>query len=80
MQISIHLHGDHNSIHIVVQGKDMKIKSDCHNIILGKDKKNEISSMNIDSYYIKRLREDIKSEVTINEGPDRVEYIIEYRS
>lgn len=80
MVISIHHHGDHNSIHIVVQGKDMKVKSDCHNVILGKAKDNEISSMNIDSYYIMRLREDIKSEVTINEGPDRVEYIIEYRS
>ena len=80
MTISIHHHGDHNSINIVVHGKDMKIKSDCHKVILGKAKDQEISSMNIDSYYIRRLREDMKSEVTINEGPDKVEYIIEYRS
>ncbi len=80
MQISIHHTGDHNSIHIVVQGKDMKIKTDCHNIILHNSKAQKISSINIDSYYIRRLREDIKSEVTINEGPDKVEYIIEYRS
>ena len=80
MKISIHHHGDHNSINIVAQGKDMKIKSDCHKVILGKDQKQAISSMNIDSYYIQRLTEDMKSEMTINEGPDRVEYIIEYRS
>jgi len=77
--ISIHHHGDHNSIHIVAQGKDMKIKSDCHKIVLGKTA-SEISTMNIDSYYIRRLRESMKSDITINEGADRVEYIIEYRS
>ncbi len=79
MTISIHHHGDHNSIHVVAHGKDMKIKSDCHQIMLGKSS-GDISSTNVDSYYISRLREDMKSEMTINEGPDRVEYIIEYRS
>ena len=77
--ISIHHHGDHNSINIVAQGKDMKIKSDCHKIMLGKEDA-EISSMNIDSYYIRRLRESMNSEVTIKESADRVEYIIEYHS
>ena len=80
MQISIHHTGDHNSVYIVAQGKDMKIKSDCHAIILGKDQGQEISSMNIDSYYIQRLIDEIKSKVTINEAPGKVEYIIEYHS
>jgi len=79
MTISIHHHGDHNSIHIVVQGKDMKIKSDCHKIILG-HAVGEISSINIDSYYIRRLRESMNSDITINESVGRVEYIIEYHS
>ena len=57
----------------------MKIKSDCHKIILGKDD-SEISSLNIDSYYIRRLRESMKSNITINESANKVEYIIEYFS
>jgi hypothetical protein len=79
MTIAIHHHGDHNSINIITQGSDMKIKSDCHKIILGKDD-SEISSLNIDSYYIRRLRESMKSNITINESANKVEYIIEYFS
>lgn len=78
--VSIHHHGDHNAINIVSSGIDMKAKSESNKIISSKDDNFMLSSHNIEAYYIKRLKDAISSNITINENVDKVEYIIEYKS
>lgn len=78
--LTIQPHGDHNSINIIAKGREMKIKSDNHKIIQGEINSSAISSSNIDAYYISRLREEMKSEIKIIEGHDKVEYIIAYHA
>jgi hypothetical protein len=80
INVTIHPCGDHNSINIVAQGQDMKIRSDGNRIIQGKLNESEISSSNIDAYYIRRLREDLNSNIDIVEGHYKVEYIIPYHT
>jgi histidine phosphotransferase ChpT len=78
--INITINHDENRrkrIDIVAQGKDIKIKVDMNKIILGDTHQREISTTNIDAYYINRLKDFLNLEIDIREEPNKITYSIE---